>query len=298
MRMIRNPLTVLAAGILLLAGPAALHAQLAWPPALGTPSRASTLTGWQGDATLLGANALLGGITAGVWSALRGESFGRAFITGAGGGALGYAGRRVSVLDWQGAGVVGREVTAVGASMVGNAGVGRGALEQIVLALGPARVYVDRSNGTHWRVKLNAYEMYWLLASLRDPALDFQLEASLCAGAPVFVKTGQRVVLDGVELNGYQVGGVVVLSGITDVGEHRTLVHERVHIYQSDFIARVWTEPAEDWLMERNHVTRFVHRFVDAGVMDALLRSGLEEAGFRYANSAQEFEAHFLKTRH
>lgn len=98
--------------------PATLHAQHAWPPALGTPSRASTLTGWQGDATLLGANALLGGSTAGGWNSL-----------------------------------------------------------------------------------------------------------------------------DGVELNGYQVGGVVVLWGVTDVGEHRTLVRERVHIYRSDFIARVWTEP-------------------------------------------------------
>lgn len=89
-----------------------------------------------------GINALLGGATAAGMRLIRGESASEswsAFWTGTLGGGVTYAGKRVAVERFGGAGFLGRELATVGGSMVRNASAGRGVLEELVLPVGPVR---------------------------------------------------------------------------------------------------------------------------------------------------------------
>ena len=76
---------------------------------------------WVGDVTFLGLNALTSGLSAGLLQVVRGESFTDGFARGALGGSVHYAGMRISAQRFDGAGLLGRQVSAAGISMVRNA---------------------------------------------------------------------------------------------------------------------------------------------------------------------------------
>lgn len=88
---------------------------------------------WVGDVSFLGANVILAGITAGMRQALSSGSFEEGFAKGALGGAIAYGGRRLAVRDFAGAGFLGRQLSAVGISITGNAGEGVPALSRLTL---------------------------------------------------------------------------------------------------------------------------------------------------------------------
>src|SRR5688500_18069440 len=93
---------------------------------------------------LLAINAALGAVTAGFSQSVRGKPVLPAMRTGALGGALAHIGKRVAVERWSGAGLLGREIGAVGHSMIRNASDGRGAADQLILPLGPGRFHIQR----------------------------------------------------------------------------------------------------------------------------------------------------------
>lgn len=84
---------------------------------------------------------MLGGLTAGIVQRLRGGSFSDGFARGAVGGAVAYAGRRIAAERFDGAGLLGRQVGAVGASVVRNASERRPSLERLFFPAGPLHVY-------------------------------------------------------------------------------------------------------------------------------------------------------------
>jgi hypothetical protein len=67
--------------------------------------------GW--DVTFAASNALLAGMTPGVSQRLRGGQFGDGFARGAVAGAVAYVGRRMGAEQFDGAGLLGRQVSAV-----------------------------------------------------------------------------------------------------------------------------------------------------------------------------------------
>ena len=100
-----------------------------------------------GDLVYLSVNAVLDGLTAAVTSAARGGSFFAPFAHGTLGGAASYAGKRVTASGSWGAGLVGRQVSAAGASMVRGAAFGDGFTDTLFLPLGPGRLHVPIRGG-------------------------------------------------------------------------------------------------------------------------------------------------------
>src|SRR5437868_1015216 len=99
---------------------------------------------WVGEFTTLSANAAIGGLTAGIFQKVRGGSFKDGFTRGAFGGAIIYTGKWVAAKRISGGGLVGREITAVGTSIVRNASDGVGSLDRLILPVAIGRIYWDR----------------------------------------------------------------------------------------------------------------------------------------------------------
>ena len=253
---------------------------------------------WRGDAISLAVNSLLGGVTAGVEARVRGKPFGRAFAAGAAGGAVTYAGKRIAVERFGGAGLLGREVAAVGSSVSRNAAEGRAPLERVMLPLGPIRVYVSPLGGAPVTARLDAAAVVATAYFATRPGARFDAEESLSAGALVFRRPGSA---DDLGYEGVQAAGVVLLRDIPvdgpagpgfAVDPARVAAHERVHVLQYDQSFLLWAAPAEKWAMDRAPWSRGVHRWLDLGTNAALL-AGLG-AALPYETRPWEQEAHFL----
>jgi hypothetical protein len=250
-----------------------------------------------GEALSLGANALIGGMTAGLQRAARGGSFRDAFVAGAAGGALTYGGKRVAAATFSGAGLLGREMAAVGTSMSWNAAEGRGALSRVVLPVGPVRVYVG-ADGAPVHAKVDAATVLAAGYAATRPGARFDAAESLSSGALVFERAGTAEALG---FNGMQTAGVVTVRRPTeepwpmddpDLQVARITGHERVHVVQYDQAFLLWSAPAERWLTRGAGWSRALHRWVDLGLnAPALAAAG---AALPYDARPWEQEAFFL----
>jgi hypothetical protein len=237
---------------------------------------------WTAELAVLGGNALLGGVSAGVLHRLRGGSFTDAFVRGLGGGAVVYGGKRIAVERFGGAGLVGRQVAAVGSSMVRNAGEGRGALEQLALPIGPTRVYLQAA-APRVSVRADVVSLAWLLYGIAEPELRLDAGMSLSAGAAVFM-ADDRVIAHGVVLSdeleathahGITEPGFIALANIPVFGRElarRAFEHERVHVLQMDQIFMTITGPAEERLLRQLPGLRRLAPYIDINMSGNLLR--------------------------
>lgn len=297
MRLLRRPLAALLLPLLLLlpSGAAPLGAQCARCDALeeGRGIR------WGGEGVTLAANAALGGVTAGLLRRARGGSFREGFLSGAAGGAATYAGKRLVAERWGGAGMLGRQVGAVGSSVSRNAALGKAALDEVMLPLGPLRVYVRarEERPVHLKLDLASTAVAAYVALREDTELDGR--ESLSSGVLVFRRYGDP---EEIGWNGAQVAGVVqVRAGASPEAPlaleemeriRGTLAHERVHVVQYDQSFLLWSAPAEAWALRGAGWSRAVHRYVDLG-LNAPLWAGLNSV-FPYDSRPWEEEAYFL----
>lgn len=203
--------------------------------------------GWR-DMGYGSANAVLGGLTAGITSALRGGPFFEPFAHGVLGGATSYLGKRVSGGGFWGAGLVGRQVAATGASMVRSAAFGEGLLDTLFLPLGPGRLHVPIGSGGRAGYRVDLEEVGWMAYSLTREHLTFDAGRSLSSGAFVFVGD-ERLRGEHDHALGRAAPGVI---SIRDTGPlpDATLAHERVHIAQLDHLKIVWGLPLEGALRQ------------------------------------------------
>jgi len=254
---------------------------------------------WVGDITFLSSNAILGGLTAGVAQSLRGGDFRDGFARGALGGATAYVGRRVAAERFDGAGLLGRQVSSVGASMVRNASEGRPTLETVVLAFTPVRLQVDRSDGWEVSPRVNLRDLFWLASFALRSETEFDLSMTLSAGAPVFRSPMRSFIdSDGVSVDGVQTSGVIGLSDVPDEMLRTAFAHERVHVLQHDFAILLWSDPVEARLMGAHRITASLYRYLEPGVVFPGLRR-LTYRAFSIDHSRQpaEIEAMFLDRR-
>lgn len=204
-----------------------------------------------GDLGYLAANALVGGLSAGFVAWLRGEDFTDALGWGTLGGAASYAGKWIVAEDFDGAGFLGRQVAAVGHSVIESAGRGDGPLEELWLPLGPVRVRAP-FGGASWDVQLDVTDAAVVLYALASSDLDFDAGLSLRQGTPVFISRGHDLFDEGYDADGVALSGAVFLSG--DLGPRTglrfrsALVHETVHVLQHDFADVAWSYPFEMWV--------------------------------------------------
>ncbi len=227
--------------------------------------------GWVGEFTVLGFNAVLGGLTAGIRRHVSGGSFEEGFTRGFMGGSVVYAGKRIAAEGFPGAGLAGRGVAGAGGSMVRNASEGRPALGRIVLPFGPARLHLDRTDGLDARVKLdlNAIVMAGYAAARSDLELDFS--SSLSAGAPVFRAEGFMfgTDADSIHASGRVSEGVIFLSELpwrTDEEAARVFAHERIHVLQRDQVFATLADPLTAALVDRVPALSPIYRYLDVHV--------------------------------
>lgn len=256
--------------------------------------------GWRGQASTLALNALLGGGIGGTVRALRGGSFREGFVAGAAGGALVYAGKRIAVERWYGAGLAGRQVAAVGTSIIRNTADGRAPLERLMVPLWVARLYVTTSPRLSVQPRLDLAGTLSTAYQAFDRRSEFDLDRSLSAGAPVF-----RVYDADLEWVAFQRVGVVLLrysrsyQGLEEqlpeemsAPMEQSAAHERVHVAQLDQAFLLLAAPVEDWLLERSRTTAWLHRWVDVGAATAVLY--LPDLLIPYDRRPWEREADFL----
>jgi hypothetical protein len=236
------------------------------PPEEAPPCRES-YPSWTGELAALGANALLGGLSAGVMQKAKKGSFSAGFLRGLAGGAVIYGGKRIAVERFGGAGLVGREVAALGSSMVRNSGEGRGMLEEVALPVGPVWLFLQ-SGAPRVRARIDVYSTAWMLWAIQSSELDLDYGRSLSAGAPVFV-TNNRVIIsdsDSTHALGVTEGAVMMISDIPAYGREssrRVFEHERVHVLQMDQVFRTITDPFEDMLIDRVPYVRRLNGYIE-----------------------------------
>lgn len=244
-------------------------------------------TGVQQELAFVGVNALLGGLTAAAVQWFRGDPVTEAFLVGAVGGGVTYAGKRVAVDDFYGAGLLGRELASVGGSMVRNASAGRGPLDELVLPVGPVRLYISGDRVVP-RVDLGTLITAGAFMLTYDARLD--VASSISSGAMVF---RGETPMPGLS----SAGAMVVWSDMPASEGPRLMAHERVHVLQYDQAYLAWGEALERWggrQMGTSVGGMLDH--LDVGVTALGLRSGLGLA-FDYHSRPWETEAYFLAQR-
>lgn len=214
----------------------------------------------------IGANVLIGGLTGGVAQRWNGGSFWRGFTRGAAGGGLVFAGKQVTAARFTGAGVAGRQLAAIGSSVVNNAAAGRPALSRLVVPLGPVRVYAEPAAGRA-HAKVDVAGVAAIAWGATRPGARLDVSSSLSSGAPVF-----RVSREWGHRAAHMAG--VVLVDELERQFPKALAHERVHVAQYDFASVDFGEPAESWIASEVPPLRGLYRYVDFGSALGLL-SGL-----------------------
>lgn len=254
---------------------------------------------WMGDVAFASANSLLAGITAGVLQELRGGSFRDGFTRGALGGAVAYGGRRIVAEDFWGAGLLGRQVAAIGISVARNAADNRPSLQLVRIPVGPAIIEVDRTDDVVISARADLFAIGSLVTAIADDRLNFDAETSLSSGAPVFRAHAHRIRHDDEIYTGVAVGGVVVVGRPSDqLSLEDTFAHERVHVLQYDFAQLLWGDPLEEFLGKHIPFAAGAQRYVRFGVLMPLLTEGVGRVtGIGGADTFWELEAYYLDGR-
>jgi hypothetical protein len=233
-------------------------------------------------------NAGLGGLGGGALAALRGGSFLRGFLQGAAGGGLTYAGKTIAAARWQGAGLVGRQVAAVGSSVSLNAAEGRAPLSRVVLPAGPLRVYVDTDRGVRARPRLDLAGLITLAAFASESGARFDLGASLSDGAPVFrVTAGDARGRHFAGVLAYVLPADATAQDSAAVPDARS--HERVHVIQNDQVFMLIGRPLDDLLVGER---RGLLRWLDPGVHTLMI--GTANALIDHGERPWEHEAYLI----
>jgi hypothetical protein len=252
---------------------------------------------WVGQFTVLSANAVLGGLTAGILQELRGGSFKDGFARGALGGSVVYAGKRIAASRFDGAGLTGREVAAVGASVVRNASDGIGTFDRLILPAGFVRVYWDRKN-RDVAFKLDVVSAGIVAYAIAEDDLVLDGGRSLSSGTPVF-RTEGKVITYGTgdqHAAGVSRAGTVFRADVRPWGDEfldRAFAHELVHVVQDDQLFITLNDHLDDWAFSRLGAAGRIGRYVDINISSQVLVV-LSRMIENHADRPWEMEAIFL----
>lgn len=275
-------------------------------PALAFPVLAGAQPGrmpgeyprWTGDFAVFSANVLFGGVSAGLVQSARGGSFRDGFTRGALGGAGVYAGKRIAVARWNGAGFVARQVGSVASSVVWNAGAGRPSFETVALPVGPVRFYLRTSGeGPRVQARVDAVAVASTVYAATRPELDWDPASSLSSGVAVFRVPHHSLRVGGSDVGGVTYPGVVVLetAGEADAEWFPAIFgHERVHVLQIDQAFLALGRPAQDAVASRVPALRQLGRWLDIDVSAAAVAGAGKLLGAPWLSHPWEIEALYL----
>jgi hypothetical protein len=254
---------------------------------------------WTQELAFLGANGLIAGVGAGTVQWARGGSFQDGFTRGVAGGVIAYGGKRVAVERFDGAGLIGRQVGALGASITANAAEGRASFERLAFPLGPLELEVHHGEDRHLNLRVDAYSLGAIVYGILKAETRFDLAHSLSAGTVVFVADEYWLRMRGERWGGTALGSTVIISSSTqfsDISLGRRLAHERVHVLQHDFIAMAFGKMLEEWLLRRVPGGTAVNARVSFSVLAGALNAS--SLVLPHARRPGEVEAFFLSGRY
>ena len=246
--------------------------------ALGPSAAAQTLdqqpSRLGGHVTALAGNLGLGALTGGVLQALKGGSFKDGFVRGALGGAVMYAGKRTAARRSWGAGLMGREIHAVGVSMVRNASDGEPSFARLFLPLGPlpVRATLMTGGGVRMQPQLDLMAAWWLAGGVLGSGLGLDLGHSVSSGAPVFQADQRWLDRSDPDVQGLAIARTIFLGDPAlappfAAPQADVLAHERVHVLQQDFLLTAWGDPFAGVALSRFDAGRWIQR---RATLDAL----------------------------
>ena len=282
---------LLLSAFLLLCDAPALRAQdSGWGPLPAKPNDAHT------QITTLGINTALGVVVVGAGQLLRREPSAAGLWRGALGGGVAFAGKRVAVEPFYGAGLLGRQLHAAGTFLVDHAARGAESSPLLMLPVGPVRLHVRISEGLEVRPRFDlASGMATVYAATR-PGMHWDATASLSAGALVFRTKGRTA---GSDASGTHSAGVLWIEADEAdwrAGSARRLfAHERVHVLQHDLAQALVGLPLQGALKARAPALAPLMEHVDFGLVMPLW--GAANALVPYAQRPWEREASLLMRR-
>lgn len=199
---------------------------------------------WITHTGIAAANVLVGGLVTAATAWIRGEDLGDAFVKGSVGGGGVFFGKCVASERFGGAGLLGRQMAAVGSSVAANGGMGRGWLEEVWLPAGPFWIQASPASAHDLRLDLsNVVALAW--AGTRRE-LEFDWRQSVSTGAAIFVAPEHRIVKGGDRMNGFSIpGGAVLGVGSREPDDVRA--HEMTHVIQQDYLRQNVSLPVEAW---------------------------------------------------
>jgi hypothetical protein len=263
------------------------------PPPPPTHEHAGGHLSGRDRAAHLAVNGALGGFSAAMFALARGKNPWRAALVGFGGGVAMGAGKQVAGRRFDGAGLIGRQLSAVGTSVV------RSASEDtmiVLVPLGPMTLEVRPRAVDRVRPRVSLVGsgtmLYYVIRS--DTRLD--LGATLSAGAPVFRFPTETVsTRDGI-IFGRMDFGTILLGAeplVHDAQRRVTLPHESIHVVQYDFLEHALALPPERAILRKLGVGERFLRHVDIGVISVML-AGILQMHMSYDERPWEREAVIL----
>lgn len=262
-----------------------------------SPARAQVTIGMR--AQDVGINAAIGVVIATAWSVVRGRGFSGGLHEGAGhglvGGAVMAAGRQIAASPFAGSGFAGREVSAVGISLITSAG-----RDHVTLSfpVGPVAFQVVDGRSFDWRINaVNA-----IAAVVNSVSATDRIDAGLSLSSGTLVFRGDRRTFhtSSGEATGSEAFASIKLAQDAFDGSGvvpRALFHENVHVLQDDFLTTAVTNPIERAAIERSSLGRRISRHVDIGLLSVIV-TGTVNGVVPYAARPWEREAYALTPMH
>jgi hypothetical protein len=224
----------------------------------------------------LAVNGALGGFSAAMFALARGKNPWRAALLGFGGGVTMGAGKQLAGRRFDGAGLLGRQVSALGTSVV------RSASEDtmvVLLPAGPMTFEIRPAAVDRVRPRLNLVSTGTVLYYVIRSDTRFDLGSSLAAGAPVFRFPTETVsTRDGIIFGRMDFGTIILgaTPSTYDAQRRMTLPHEAIHVVQYDFLEHALSLPPERAILRKLGVGEGFLRHVDLGAISVLLAGVLQ----------------------
>jgi hypothetical protein len=220
----------------------------------------------QGTVKLLVGNVVIAGLAAGVGGWLNDRRFWKAMVGGAAGGATMYVGKRLATADSDAWGLIGRELSAVGASMTRNAAYGSAILDTLIVPIGPLRLYWSSRERRVAHVRVDAEEIAWAIYGFSSERFRFDRRRSIRAGSFVFT-TSQGILWPGDGISGLTQSGAIFLDENELAETPRILSHELAHVLEIDYLKIAFGLPAERLILrELGWDDAPLFEYVDLGV--------------------------------
>lgn len=244
----------------------------------------------------VGVNAAIGLVTASVWSIARGRGITGGAWRGIVGGATVSVGRQVAASPFSGSGFTGRQISAVGISLITSAGSDHDMT--LSFPVGPVQLQLVNGHDFDWRI--NATDA--VAAIIDATGKGTRLDASLSMSSGTFVFHSGRGTFHTAagEATGSEFFERIELSSDAFDGSGKVpnvLFHENVHVLQNDYLANAVANPIERAILNRTYIGRRITRHVDIGLL-SIPFNGIANGVVPYASRPWEREAYALTPRH